>query len=94
MPDGLRFTQPRFARSQGPEDIPMIGRTISHYRIVEKIGEGGMGVVHIAEDTLLGRRVAIKTLTTRGGDNQHFRARFLREARAVSALSHPNIAAI
>jgi tetratricopeptide (TPR) repeat protein/predicted Ser/Thr protein kinase len=72
----------------------MIGRTISHYRIVEKLGEGGMGVVYVAEDTVLGRRVAIKTLTARGGDNQHFRARFLREARAVSALSHPNIAAI
>src|SRR5215813_11673134 len=72
----------------------MIGRTISHYRIVEKLGEGGMGVVYVAEDTHLGRRVAFKTLTTRTGDNQHFRARFLREARAVSALSHPNIAAI
>lgn len=72
----------------------MIGRTISHYRIVEKLGEGGMGVVYVAEDTHLGRRVAFKTLTTRGGDIQHFRARFLREARAVSALSHPNIAAI
>ena len=71
----------------------MIGRTISHYRIVEKLGEGGMGVVYVAEDTHLGRRVAFKTLTTRA-DNQHFRARFLREARAVSALSHPNIAAI
>ena len=72
----------------------MIGRTISHYRIVEELGAGGMGVVYMAEDTHLGRRVAFKTLTTRGGDNQHFRARFLREARAVSALSHPNIAAI
>ena len=72
----------------------MIGRTISHYRIVEKLGEGGMGVVYIAEDTHLGRRVAFKTLTARGADNLHFRARFLREARAVSALSHPNIAAI
>jgi serine/threonine protein kinase/Flp pilus assembly protein TadD len=72
----------------------MIGRTISHYRIVEKLGEGGMGVVYIAEDTLLGRRVAFKTLTARGGDNQHFRVRFLREARAVSALSHPHIAHI
>ena len=72
----------------------MIGRTISHYRIVEKLGEGGMGVVYIAEDTVLRRRVAIKTLTTRGGGNQHFRTRFLREARAVSALSHPHIAHI
>ena len=53
-----------------------------------------MGVVYLAEDTVLGRRVAIKTLTTRGGDQQHFRTRFLREARAVSALSHPHIAHI
>src|SRR5262245_4442069 len=72
----------------------MIGRTISHYRIVEKLGEGGMGVVYLAEDTHLGRRVAFKTLTTRGADDQHVRARFLREARAISAISHPNIAAI
>src|SRR6185295_1959066 len=73
----------------------MIGKIISHYRIVEKIGEGGMGVVYVAEDTVLGRRVAIKTLTLKPGQNeQHFRTRFLREARAVSALSHPHIATI
>lgn len=73
----------------------MIGRTISHYRIVEKLGEGGMGVVYVAEDTLLGRRVAIKSLNAaRGLGEQHFRSRFLREARAISKLSHPHIAAI
>jgi tetratricopeptide (TPR) repeat protein/predicted Ser/Thr protein kinase len=73
----------------------MIGRTISHYRIVEKLGEGGMGVVYVAEDTLLGRRVAIKSLNAaRGLGEHHFRSRFLREARAVSKLSHPHIAAI
>ena len=71
----------------------MIGETISHYRIVEKLGEGGMGVVYIAEDILLGRRVAIKTLTAARAD-QHFRMRFLREARAVSTLSHSHIATI
>ena len=71
----------------------MIGETISHYRIVEKLGEGGMGVVYIAEDTVLGRRVAIKTLTAARAD-QHFRMRFLREAQAVSKLSHPHIATI
>jgi serine/threonine protein kinase len=73
----------------------MIGETISHYRIVEKLGEGGMGVVYVAEDTVLGRRVAIKMLTSaRGPADQHFRMRFLREARAVSTLSHPHIATI
>ncbi|MDQ6651585.1 MAG: tetratricopeptide repeat protein [Acidobacteriota bacterium] len=73
----------------------MIGQTVSHYRIIERLGEGGMGVVYLAEDTVLGRRVAIKTLTdTKGPANQHFRTRFLREARAVSALSHPHIATI
>lgn len=71
----------------------MIGETISHYRMVEKLGEGGMGVVYIAEDTVLGRRVAIKTLTATRAD-QHFRMRFLREAQAVSKLSHPHIATI
>lgn len=73
----------------------MLGETISHYRVLEQIGEGGMGVVYVAEDTLLGRRVAIKTLTAaRGSANQHFRMRFLREAQAVSKLSHPHIATL
>ncbi len=73
----------------------MIGQTVSHYRIIERLGQGGMGVVYLAEDTVLGRRVAIKTLTdTTGPGNQHFRTRFLREARAVSSLSHPHIATI
>ncbi len=69
----------------------MIGQTVSHYRILEILGEGGMGVVYLAEDTHLARRVALKFLTS---SDQHYRARFLREARAVSALSHPNIAAV
>lgn len=73
----------------------MIGHVISHYRILEKIGEGGMGEVYVAEDILLGRRVAIKTLaTTASTGKRHFRTRFLREARSVSSLCHPQIAAI
>lgn len=70
----------------------MVGQTISHYRIVEKLGEGGMGIVYAAEDTRLGRRVAIKFLTA--SDQHQQRARFLREARALSEFSHPHIAAI
>jgi len=69
----------------------MIGQTVSHYRIVDKLGEGGMGVVYLAEDKHLARRVAIKFLTS---TDHHYRARFIREARAVSALSHPNIATV
>lgn len=73
----------------------MIGQTISHYRILSKLGEGGMGIVYVAEDTLLGRRVAIKSLTLPPMPGQrHFRTRFLREARAASALNHPHIATI
>jgi serine/threonine protein kinase/Tfp pilus assembly protein PilF len=83
----------RSLRIHVPES--MIGRTLSHYRILEKIGEGGMGIVYMAEDVLLGRRVAIKTIHSRNSkEDRHFRARFLREARAVSRLSHPNIATI
>jgi tetratricopeptide (TPR) repeat protein/predicted Ser/Thr protein kinase len=69
----------------------MIGNVISHYRIIDQLGEGGMGVVYLAEDTTLARRVAMKFLTT---VTQEYRARFLREARAVSALTHPNIATV
>ncbi|HEY0385157.1 MAG TPA: protein kinase, partial [Pyrinomonadaceae bacterium] len=71
----------------------MIGQTVSHYRIVEKLGEGGMGVVYAAEDLRLGRRVAIKFLS-KTSNSQQVRARFLREARAISQLSHPHIATI
>lgn len=71
----------------------MEGQVISHYRVLEKLGEGGMGVVYLAEDLHLGRRVAIKFLS-KTTDEHHYRARFLREARSVSVLSHHNIATI
>lgn len=73
----------------------MIGQTVSHYRILSKLGEGGMGTVYVAEDTLLGRRVAIKSLAIPSAPGQrHFRTRFLREARAASLLNHPHIATV
>ena len=71
----------------------MVGETVSHYRIVSRLGSGGMGVVYLAEDTHLARQVAIKFSTAAPEDGQ-YRARFLREARAASALNHPHIARI
>jgi len=72
----------------------MIGKTVSHYQIVEKLGEGGVGVVYKAEDIRLKRTLALKFLSPLAVGSEEEKTRFLHEAQAASALNHPNIATI
>jgi len=69
----------------------VLGKTISHYKIIEKLGQGGMGEVYLAEDSRLDRKVALKILPQHLSERAELRERFEREARAVSSLNHPHI---
>ena len=72
----------------------MIGRTISHYQVIEKLGAGGMGDIYKAQDARLNRMVAIKALTNASAGDSDRRRRFIQEAQAASGLNHPNIITI
>src|SRR6266849_121238 len=72
-------------------DIDVVGKLVAHFQVLEKLGEGGMGVVYKARDTHLGRLVAIKVLPAGAVPNPERRFRFLKEARTASILNHPNI---
>ena len=72
----------------------MIGKNIRHYQILEKLGQGGMGVVYKARDTKLDRIVALKFLPPQLGEDPEQKSRFIQEAKAASTIDHPNIASV